>query len=434
MISLIPQKFTGRHEICAVPFLKSRLTQIIAAAIFCLFYISLSPGLSVAANKTTELVSNGGYAVMKNGTVISSLNADRQYIPASIWKITTALAALDMLGTDYRFTTFFYLDQEMNLYIQGKGDPFLVSEEIAIIFKRLKDLGISRINNIFLDESLFDLQHNRPHGAGITLNPYDAANSALAANFNTVYLSVGSDGTISSAEPQTPTLPIMKKLGNGLPAGSHRINISGSRENSLGHFGELFRSYQEINAIPGSGTVSTAYVPDNLKPLLQYRSSRSLKEIIREMLLYSNNYMANQLFLTIGAQLSGYPATWEKGRKAINYYLESSLGIPPSSFHCEEGSGISKKNRVTPDAMLKILETFKPHANLLPKEKNHFIKSGTLIDVFSYAGYFIFDERKESFVLMLNQPANKRDILLNLLIDRYKSFPNQDEGGTGSIH
>ena len=95
-------------------------------------------------------------------------------------------------------------------------------------------------------------------------------------------------------------------------------------------------------------------------------------------MLYSNNFIANQLFLTIGARQAGLPATWEKGKRAMNSYFEDKFGLGQDQVYIQEGSGISRRNKITARAMITILQAFQPHANLLPLEKGRRIKSGTL--------------------------------------------------------
>ena len=151
-----------------------------------------------------------------------------------------------------------------------------------------------------------------------------------------------------------------------------------------------------------------------------HRSGRSLLEIIEPLMLYSNNFMANQLFLACGAKEYGYPATWDKGRRALNEFMREKLDLSDKALKMVEGSGLSKNTRVSPGAMLTVLHAFKPYGHLLPQEDNKRIKSGTLKGVYSYAGYFIDSGELDSFVLILNQSGNKRDTLLALLEGYYR--------------
>ena len=92
------------------------------------------------------------------------------------------------------------------------------------------------------------------------------------------------------------------------------------------------------------------------------------------MMLYSNNFTANQLLLTTGMKRFGSPASLKKGRLAVEEYLTKELGISADQFLIAEGSGISRKNRLTPDAVLLLLKAFVPYQHLLPREKRFHIK------------------------------------------------------------
>ena len=374
--------------------------------------------LKTGAAETAGLIDNGGYAVKKNDELIATHNLHKTYVPASIIKIATALAALDVLGPSFRFETVFYRDGQNNLYIRGYGDPFLVSEEIAVIVRKLKELGCLEINDIFLDNTAFQLDRTT-FGAGGSGNPYDAKNSALAVNFNTVNIEIQRTGRVISAEEQTPTLQLMAELAKGFKPGVHRINISkgiGNEDNTISRYaGELFRAFQQQENIAGDGIITSRKTPANLEPFYTHRSSKTLEDIIGPLLLYSNNFIANQLFLVLGSDRYGYPATWEKSIETLSDILLNTFNLSPKEIKIIEGSGLSRKNRVSPYAMIQLLDAFKPYAVLLPQEGGKFLKSGTLQGIYSYAGYFMENKRLDSYVLLLNQQKNNRDRILDEL-------------------
>ncbi|MBU0481091.1 MAG: D-alanyl-D-alanine carboxypeptidase [Proteobacteria bacterium] len=359
-------------------------------------------------------MANGSYALATEDRIILSSNLDLPMVPASISKLLTSLLAIRTLGLDYRFRTEFYIDQDKNLFIQGFGDPFLVSEEIPDIMQNLTKRGVNEVRTIFIDDSSFNLSAP-PDGAGETLNPYDVSPGGLVVNFNTVNISKDKTGLITSAEPQTPLLPIMKTLGRNLPAGIHRINISHEPENVTTLTGELFRAFQVSAMISGEGPILQKKIPPDAKHIYTHRSSKNLEELITGMLLYSNNFTANQLFLTVGAVLHGYPATWEKAQSAIHDFIDADPVLSKSGITIIEGSGLSRKNKVTARAMLQILKLFRTYTDLLPSENGDLIKSGTLTGVYSYAGYLKRNHSLQSFVIILNQNRNTRDRILSLL-------------------
>jgi D-alanyl-D-alanine carboxypeptidase/D-alanyl-D-alanine-endopeptidase (penicillin-binding protein 4) len=162
-------------------------------------------------------------------------------------------------------------------------------------------------------------------------------------------------------------------------------------------------------------------VPAGLAPITRHLSSPTLTEAVRAMLEYSNNFIANQLFLTCGAKRFGSPATWDKGREAMTPFLQERVGLDSGSYTVEEGSGLSRKNRVTPQAMLAILHAFRPYAALMPMRDGVMVKTGTLRGVYTYAGYFQSPQGLDPFVLMLNQPENSRDRLLHHLEELHRN-------------
>jgi serine-type D-Ala-D-Ala carboxypeptidase/endopeptidase (penicillin-binding protein 4) len=379
------------------------------------FFLALSVPVWAGGSRSLEdLVQNGGLLLTGNGATIYEKNADRQFMPASVLKIGTALAAIHILGPDHRFTTRFYLSTEHDLFIQGLADPMLVSEEVTRIVAALRNRGLSAIRNIHVDDSGCRLE-NGTDGATSTLNPYDAQNSCLAVNFNTINLIKDANGSVRSGEEQTPALPLMRELAKGLKPGTHRINATAAGDQSLRYAGELFAALFEKQGIPVRGRIIPAPVPDGLKPLYEHASGKTLDEVLTGLLKYSNNFIANQLFLAAGAKQYGWPATWDKGQRAMTGFYRNELGLSDKDIMVREGSGLSRQNRVTPRGMLAILEAFKPHADLLPFENNCLRKSGTMTGVYGYAGYFPGEQGLDSFVLLLNQPKNTRDQVLELL-------------------
>jgi len=377
---------------------------------------------SGAAARMADLVENGGFALRHRDRLVAGRDLDVPFVPASIVKIVTSLAALEILGPDFRFTTSFYLTADHDLIIQGHGDPLLTSEEVAGIMGRLHQAGVTGIRDIVLDDSLFQLDA-MADGAGGTDNPYDAFNGGLVVNFNTINLTVADDGTVGSAEAQTPLLSLMEEIGAPLPPGTHRINITSGPEAladmTLRYVGELFGALAAREGIAGQGEIRRGTVPPGLTPVYRHRSSFSLSEVVGGLLRYSNNFMANQLFLACGARKYGHPATWDKGRRALAAFLAEELELAGRDILLVEGSGLSRRNRLTVAAMLRVLESFRPHARLLkPGEDEHdnrLLKSGTLEGVYSYAGYLRDHDRLDPLVVILNQKENRRDAVLERL-------------------
>ena len=250
----------------------------------------------------------------------------KNYCPIGSWFIHTAMAvtftslvALEKLGKGYRFETHLFLDKQNNLYIKGYGDPFLTSEAILDIAKKLAERGVGQLGSLFLDDSSFSL-NGETAGDENSDNPYDAPNGALAVNFNALPVQVAGDTTITSGEPQTPLIAMMTEAGLNLSPGMHRINVNtlsqqGQLSPVLRYTGELFTVQLQQVGIHVQNGYSKKFVPKDLKSIYIHSSIKSLEEIVRACLKNSNNYIANQLFLACGIQDHGLPATWQKSRQ-----------------------------------------------------------------------------------------------------------------------
>jgi D-alanyl-D-alanine carboxypeptidase/D-alanyl-D-alanine-endopeptidase (penicillin-binding protein 4) len=122
-----------------------------------------------------------------------------------------------------------------------------------------------------------------------------------------------------------------------------------------------------------------------LEPVYVHRQSRPLSKVLAELLLGSNNFIANQVFLEIGAHRLGGPVSLEKSLKVANEML-ASHGLA-DSIHLEEGSGISRGDSVTARGLTRLLALFEPHAGLLRSGDGSRFKTGTISGVSTLAGY-----------------------------------------------
>ena len=345
-----------------------------------------APALADVKEKVAALAPSGLVLVVDGkGNELVAQNADEPFVPASVTKIVTAWLALEVLGGDYRFETRFYLDDERVLYVRGGGDPFLISEELALLATDLvAAVGKQPIDGIVLDASYYPSNLRIP-GIEDTNNAYNALNSALAVNFNTIY-AVRSGNKVSSAEKQTPITPLaIAQFRARGPKGRGRVSLSQDPAMSLQYAGELIAAFIERAGGSVKGKISTGTVPEGLKPVYVHRQSRTLSKILTELLRASNNYIANQVFLEIGGHRLGGPVSLEKSLKVANEML-AAHGLA-RAIHIEEGSGISRNNRFTARGLAKVLELFAPHADLLHGHDGGMNKTGTMDGVRTLAGY-----------------------------------------------
>ncbi|MED5412242.1 MAG: D-alanyl-D-alanine carboxypeptidase [Pseudomonadota bacterium] len=371
-------------------------------------------------NQLEELAGDGGVLFHSpSGEVIASLNPENSLIPASLVKIPLAQVALNVLGEDFQFETHFYRNESGDLLIRGLGDPFLVSEEIATIAEVLSQRGLSDVRRLVLDDSAFE-SGDLPLELNVD-DPYAARNSALAVNFNTVNLAWNASGNLISGEEQTPLTPLALEFGAQLSAGeSQRINLGSDPEDGLRQAQQLFNFFFKESGIT---ILDSDFYHEALSEewnlYYEHFNSRSLREILAGMLRFSNNFIANQLFLALGAQNRGYPATSESAREVLHQQLTeiygNGVGINPQSLLMLEGSGLSRQQRITARGMMQIMEAFRPYADLLPEVNGALRKSGTLTGVYNFSGYIQRPEGLYPYVILTNQSVNNRDEILQFL-------------------
>ncbi|MDH5177421.1 MAG: D-alanyl-D-alanine carboxypeptidase/D-alanyl-D-alanine-endopeptidase [Gammaproteobacteria bacterium] len=389
--------------------------------------------------------------------------------PASTMKVVTTFAALEQLGPAYTWRTRAYAagpirDQvlEGNLVLVGGGDPFMSQERWWAFAAGLRQAGIVRIaGDVVIDNSYFASQGD-DRGA-FDDKPYRSYNvlpDALLVNFQTVTINAVPDAATGSvrvsANPWPANLAIDNnvrldpgacKRGAGgivinMPEGpnGNRIALSGRYAAGCGQFAVpravmkaadyaygLFRTFWQQNGGTIGGGMRLGTLPADAR-LLYTHESLTLAEIIRLVNKYSSNSMARALFLTMGAErFPGRPATTQAGRDAVLAFL-AQRGIDGSQLVLENGSGLSRIERISAQTMADVLlaayrSQYMPEfAASLPLSatdgtmKRRFkapemqgrlrMKTGTLDDVTALAG-FVNAASGRTFVtvVVLNHPG-----------------------------
>lgn len=352
---------------------------------------------------------------------------DKALVPASLVKLATANLAINKWGLTKRFKTDFYLDGK-TLWIKGYGDPFIVSEELDLIANKLLALKLGQIDKISIDASFFDIA--RVPGRSSAADPYNAPLSAVSANFNTVNLSKR-NGFLKSAEPQTPLTNTAIRLAKSMRKKAERVNLINS-DNAQLNFAEMLAIKLQLQTID---IEINQVVPKSAKHVYQHLSSHTLTDVLQGTLEYSNNFMANQVFIKLGEG-----AVEQKPVSGLTFKVASGIAMSALSeqfnwqhgHNIVEGSGLSRDNRLSAKHLSDLLVALEPNKTLFKKIKNKsnaqvYAKTGTLDGVRSYAGYIQLSSKKYHFVFNFNRQVAYRyrdqmlERLLQDLIARHKT-------------
>jgi D-alanyl-D-alanine carboxypeptidase/D-alanyl-D-alanine-endopeptidase (penicillin-binding protein 4) len=345
------------------------------------------------------------------GCRLVAIHAEKALVPASTLKLLTAAAALHYLGPDYRFPTDFFLDGDGNLKIKGYGDPLLISEVVADLAETLAQ-HISGYSDLIIDDGWFEQPLYIP-GRSTSLQPYDAPNGALCVNFNTVFFE-RKGGVPVSAEAQTPLLPFarMKIAASGEAKG--RIGLSAGAAENVRYSGELLQYFLTQAGVRGSGVIRSGQVTAEDQLIYRHLSPYPLTEVIQKLMAYSNNFMANQLFIAMGIAAAQPPGTLAKAQSSLRQYAVDILDLRNTSL--VEGSGISHANRISAQDLIRVLDAFSPHYGLLRQEGREYYKTGTLDGIRTRAGYLEGqDGGLYRFVVLRNTPGTTTEAVMEMI-------------------
>lgn len=330
---------------------------------------------------------------LPSGQSIYSRNASTPLLPASIMKLVTSAAALHYLGPEYRFETgLFYTGERVgdtiqgHLVIRGGGDPKLTPEQLWYIAMQVKGLGITKVlGNLVVDDSFFDENTSTPtqENEGTTQSAYDAKVGALSVNFNTVATHVSSgmnvgDPLIVWLEPQSDYVYLDNKTSTTRNGG---INISVDRiirddkvevrvrgsmpidtktqsfyrsiDNPLRHAGETFFSFLRQAGVEITGTIQFGITAQRATTVYQHKSI-PLLAILKELNTYSNNFIAEQIFKTIATKAVGQRGSHKLASQLVTHFL-TEAGVDIRGVNIVDGSGLSRQNRLTAQAMTDLL-------------------------------------------------------------------------------
>jgi len=304
---------------------------------------TLPPGVakSLAANKIESDALSVVMLPLNGDDTPTFVNADVSVNPASTMKLVTTYAALELLGPNHQWKTEFHGDGPLidgtlngNLYLKGGGDPKLNMEKLWLLLRELRANGVRTVSgDLILDRSHF-IQPALPifdDDGGDKNKPYLVGPDSLLINLKALRFAVRNDsGKIGiSVEPPIANVRIDNRV-QALPSGKcpawpdiryspvpdgDGVKVTVTGKLAAGCSGQTYLSLLD-HPTYAAGTVRAiwkelggkilgkdrvAEVPEDAR-LLARSYSPDLAEIIRDINKYSNNTMARQLFLSLGAE------------------------------------------------------------------------------------------------------------------------------------
>ncbi|AFL73880.1 D-alanyl-D-alanine carboxypeptidase/D-alanyl-D-alanine-endopeptidase [Thiocystis violascens] len=365
--------------------------------------LSIPPAMAADPVAQVKGMDQASLLLEERGRDLVAHHPDTPRVPASTMKLLTAFAALETWGREYRFLTDVHRDDANGLWVKGYADPYLVSEELDRMVAALKSKGLREVAGIGIDDSFFGPDVEIA-GRSSSDNPYDAPVTALAANFNTLNL-VRTGDQVHSAEPQTPLTATARRFGLAGAAGKQRVNLR-EREVALRYFGELLAAKLEQTGVRVGDQRKIAPMPRHAKRFYRHANSRTLVEIVEPMLKFSNNFIANSLFLRLADPEGNTGVSMASARLKMTDFARRRFGW--REFRIEDGAGLSRGNRLSARQLVELLDAFAPYRDLLSEQDgnpNVRAKTGTLRGVSCYAGYVRRESAWLPFALLINQPV-----------------------------
>jgi D-alanyl-D-alanine carboxypeptidase/D-alanyl-D-alanine-endopeptidase (penicillin-binding protein 4) len=409
------------------------------------------------------------------GEEIYARDPDGAYNAASNTKIVTTAAALALLGPDYRYTTAAYADVDANgvvkgdLYVVGRGDPSFDTDAMHKLVRDIEQAGVTRVTGgLVLDDSYFDDIVMPPHfdEQPAEQAAFRAPVSALSLNFNatTIVVRPGRSSGAPARVSVEPANDYVKLVGgvHTTATGRTRIHIKstvqkGSLEikvigrirvdarvrryrrrvaDPMRYFGASLRQMLADRGIRlGRRAPRRGLVPAQVVQLASH-DSPPISVLVRGMGKYSNNFVAEMIFKTLGAESleTPAPATWTDAQTATRTLLVDQMGVA-DDFRVENGSGLFDSNALTPRQLTTVLRAsyrdFRYGPDLVaslafagadgtlsermdegPADRQVRAKTGTLATASALSGYVAVDSvRPLAFSILINDIPRQRGSL-----------------------
>ena len=349
-----------------------------------------APSLEALVKGTGIATQDVGYLVtdLKSGKVLAEHNPDQTFIPASVAKIATLAAALEILGGDHRFTTTLDAEGDITdgvlkgtLVLRGGGDPSLTGDDLQAMAKELAAAGISKVDGTFLYDAsatiaLPEIDSLQPQAAD-----YNSGLSALSVDYNRVRIAWKTTGSSRVATATAVSHKVKMPLDGfdisfaqealpgpyvrtGAAAEDHwrlsqKLASKGEEwlpvANPARMAADLFRTLAAKQGVtlpePSPGAT-----PQGARELVRHQSV-PLTEIARRVLRYSNNLSAELIGLAASNKLTGRKLSLEESGAALVDWWKTRL--PKANWtglSLANQSGLTTKSHATPRQIVTMLE------------------------------------------------------------------------------
>ena len=343
----------------------------------------------------------GGAVVdLDTGAVLWEREGSTLLVPASVAKLATAVAALDLLGPGYRFETTLEArgtfdaatgTLEGDLVLRGSGDPSLSRREkpsdplwpLSSLAAALAAKGVRAVHGaLVLDDTVFDRQGLHPSWPASDLDDWYGA-PAGGLSFNDACVTVRVRGGAEEGAPASVTTPCTSgpwpvvsevrtgaersaQVGGAFTADRARLRVFGTVGPGVEHEFDvpvpdpvLHAGAAMVAALSAAGVRVTggarlaASAADRAVGEEVARVEHGLPDVLRTMNRRSQNFYASSVFKACGAAVAG-TGTWASGERAVLDAL-ARRGVPVEGARLVDGSGLSKENRLTALALARLL-------------------------------------------------------------------------------
>lgn len=341
---------------------------------------------------------------LSTGAELYTHDADAAMSLASNAKLLTSVAALGTLGGGFRWRTAVLVDDKAldettgivagDLYVRGRGDPTLGSADLRALAIEVAARGVRQIKGkLVIDDSYFDADGEAPHFADqpkeraafrAPIASFGVSRSSFIVNVigepgggSKVWLEPDAGDSIKLTKTEVTSISVGRtrikvdiKPRKGSKTGELDVEVSGQIRYADGHWytkrrvdnptqfaGQIFKAaLADYGVTFTKKAIATGTIPVNAKVLTAH-DSQALASVIRDMNKSSDNYFAETVLKTLGAETRATPApaTWADGHAAVQTFL-ATMGLPPGSYRAENGSGLFDATAVSPKQLVTLLK------------------------------------------------------------------------------